>query len=407
MLKAEEKAVRWMENHIDSLFFAAVTALALAVRYAGRDFVSGDMRSFLLPWLRAMRDGGGLAALQSQVGDYNLLYQTFLALVSYSKGQDLYLVKALSVVFDFVLAIASACMVTEMTGGRRFGRKFLAMYTVVLSLPTVVLNGAYWGQCDSIYAAFVILSMLSLYRERYVRAFLFLGLALACKLQAIFILPFMVSYYFCTRRFSIAHFGIAVLAFWASGIVAYLYGREIWAAFSIYFTQAGEYKQMYLNVASFWVLVGNDYAEMHTLAIGLTLMLFALGLYSLLKMRRKLGDPLSQLQAAAWYLWVCVLFLPAMHERYTYLVDIVLVLLSFLDRKYARYALISCVLSAMTYGKYMFGSGELDKLLVLLYVAAFAHYTYTIARPASAVAAPQKEENHAEHTNSDDCGTLL
>lgn len=60
---------------------------------------------------------------------------------------------------------------------------------VVLLLPTVVINGADWGQCDSIYAAFCAGSLYFLLRHRPIWAGVLLGAAIAFKLQAVFFLP--------------------------------------------------------------------------------------------------------------------------------------------------------------------------------------------------------------------------
>ena len=52
MFKIERKIVEFVERNVNILFILAITGLAIAVRYAGRDFVSGDMTWFLLGWFR-------------------------------------------------------------------------------------------------------------------------------------------------------------------------------------------------------------------------------------------------------------------------------------------------------------------------------------------------------------------
>lgn len=46
MFKIERKIVEFVERNVNILFMLAITGLAIVVRYAGRDFVSGDMVSF-------------------------------------------------------------------------------------------------------------------------------------------------------------------------------------------------------------------------------------------------------------------------------------------------------------------------------------------------------------------------
>ena len=65
----------------------------------------------------------------------------------------------------------------------------LAAAATALLLPTVVLNSSYWGQCDSIYASLALLALDQQLRRRTVWAGVFIGLAIAFKLQAVFLLP--------------------------------------------------------------------------------------------------------------------------------------------------------------------------------------------------------------------------
>ena len=95
-----------------------------------------------------------------------------------------------------------------------------------------------------------------------------LGMGFACKLQTIFILPFLVGLYFYKKNFSLSGFLVSLAVFWGSGIVAFLCGRSVTAPFTIYLDQTGLYQKMYLNVSSFWtILNGVDYAELGTFAV--------------------------------------------------------------------------------------------------------------------------------------------
>ena len=80
MFKIERKIVEFVERNVNILFMLAITGLAIVVRYAGRDFVSGDMTWFLLGWFQKIADNGGIHSLKDQVGDYNILYQTIVAI---------------------------------------------------------------------------------------------------------------------------------------------------------------------------------------------------------------------------------------------------------------------------------------------------------------------------------------
>lgn len=64
----------------------------------------------------------------------------------------------------------------------------------------MILNLSVWGQCDSIYVTFVIWTIYFLYKEKYRKAFIFLGIAFAFKLQAVFIMPIVFYMYFTKKN---------------------------------------------------------------------------------------------------------------------------------------------------------------------------------------------------------------
>ena len=383
MSKAEGKVIEWISKNINLLFMAAVTLIAVYIRVDARRFMSSDSCNCLIPWFYEIRNNGGLKGLGTQVGNYNLLYQTVIAFLTYLPvGNDdyyvLYLYKIVSCIFDFCLSLSAARLVCDLRGGKWFDSLFCTVYAVVLFLPTVVMNSAFWAQCDAIYVTFEILSLLHLYREKFLRAFLLLGVAFAFKFQTIFLLPFFVAYYFYKKKFSFLLFGVSAVAFWCSGLLAYINGRSLLEPFALYATQADTYEEMYMNICSFWMLFANDYPRFKNLAVITALILCGLGLYMVITGRKKIDTPVQFLNTAAWFVWSCVFFLPAMHDRYAYLQDILLILLAFLDRKYVKYAVVSAVMSFMAYPAYLTYLNELEELDSLILFFAWAHFTYTV-----------------------------
>ena len=72
----------------------------------------------------------------------------------------------------------------------------ITAFTVIWISPVVLFNSSMWAQCDSIYTFFALLAVYLLYKEKNIPAFVFLGIALSFKLQAIFVLPFFLFIYF-------------------------------------------------------------------------------------------------------------------------------------------------------------------------------------------------------------------
>ena len=203
-----------MGKNRDLAFFSFITIIALIVRLLGRDIVVDDMSRFLIPWFESIKAAGGLPALQRQVGDYGLLYQTIIALFTYVDANPVYLYKSFSVIFDFLLALSIAYFVNSSETGTIFkGNSFCLSYAYVLLLPTVVMNSAFWGQSDSIYTFFLLWSVWFLYKESLSLSFFLLGCALAFKLQSILLFPLFVYAYFCRKKVSLLNFIITFLTF--------------------------------------------------------------------------------------------------------------------------------------------------------------------------------------------------
>ncbi len=360
-MKIERKLWDIVEKYYIIIFIVVISMIGIWIRFSGKDFISRDMTHYLIPWYDEFKKTG-LKGLSSQVGDYNLLYQTMIALFTYINIKNVYMYKILSCIFDFLLAFTCGYTLCGLKGKncKNDITTFSITYTVVLFIPTVILNSSVWGQCDSIYVTFVIWTIYFLYKEKYRKAFIFLGIAFAFKLQSIFIIPIVLYMYFTKKKFSILNLGYTVLSLWLSGIGGYINGRSIWAVFDIYMNQAKEHQKMYIGYPSFWLIVGSDYALLKQIAILLTVVILGVGLYLVLSEKKKIDTLESYLNTVCWSVWSMILFLPAMHERYSYMLDIMLVMLCiYKGRKYLCYAIVELLLSLITYGHYLFYNGQL------------------------------------------------
>ena len=378
MFKFEKIFLDIITKYKDKLFLLVISILGLFIRYQGIHFISWDMKNFLIPWYNVIDAKGGLHSLGTQVGDYNILYQTFVALITYLHRNCVVMYKILSILFDYILAVSAGLLCMRLTK-KNNSFIFSSIYSIVLFLPTVILNSSYWGQCDSIYTTFVILTLLFLFEEKYLLSFIMLGLGFSFKFQTIFIVPFIICYYVYKKRFSIMCFLASVGIFWLSGLPAYLNGRNLLAPFKIYANQTGTYKQMSISAPSFWILIGDDYKLLHQTAIILTVALCGIALYLIMSGIINLENATSYMAAAARFTWPCPLFLPAMHERYTYLLDILLVVLTFMDNKYLKYAAISILISIITNCASLFGTWHFAiQWCIIACVLAWVHFTYTL-----------------------------
>jgi len=376
--KIEIKVIKLIEEYKSMLFLLAITGISLYIRYTGIRFLSADMEYYFVQWYEILKERGGLPGLSRRVGDYNVLYETIIALMTYIDMKAMYLFKMLFIGFDYILAFSVAVFACELRKEKIFSTTFQIVYAIVVLLPTVVLNSAFWGQCDVIYTCFLILFLMFLYKEQWIKAFIVYGIALAFKFQTIFFIPFIIAYYFYKKKFSILLLAVSVSVFYVLSSAGVFFGRHPLEPFYIYLGQANVSTSMYLNVPSFWMLIGDNYEWLKGTAICIFAGLCGVGLYYVLDGKKKMDTAEQYLNTCCWFLWTCILFLPAMHERYTYPLDIIFIILCFLDRKYYKYATISVLLSTRGYASYLFQTDGIMYWQALLYVFAWIHFTYTL-----------------------------
>lgn len=305
--------------------------------------------------------------------------------------------KLTSIAFDYILAGQAYCLTREITGSRN--RAALA-YGAILFLPPVFLNSAAWAQCDSIYVSFVLASIRKLLAGKQRLAFFLLGIALSFKLQACFAIPFY--FYFCVTRKTFNPLDLLLLAggFYLLSIPGILSGRSIADPINIYLSQTTTYPMMYLNYPSFWVMPNGDYKSLKMIAIGITALILAIEIVLLYQKPIVNCNHLrGQIKIATLLVWTCLEFLPAMHERYGYLVTILMTIVVLVsNRPKIEVFCLSCLLvcDCATYGNYLFGA-SFDLLpLSLLHFAAWTVYLgsclATPRPPSHKKTAPQNPE---------------
>lgn len=302
-----------------------VVTLAVVVRVELYDFQSSDYRAFVAQWYDFIKANGGFAALRHQFADYNVPYLYLVALLTYLPVPVLAGVKTISVLGDLLLAFFVYRLVAlrHPHGWTAFGAA-----AAVALLPTVVMNGAMWGQCDSIYAAFGIGGLYFALRSRPWLACVFFGLALAFKLQVIFLLPVLAV--LVLRRVVPWRALLAIPAVVvALDVPAMLVGAGPGPLLSVYLDQMGEYAQLTLNAANVYQLIdfGANTGAVRNIAILVTGELVAgLVLYAVVS-KAALTTTRVVLLATVFVVLI-PFFLPAMHERYFYLADVLSVVVA-------------------------------------------------------------------------------
>lgn len=208
---------------IHILFFSAVTIAAVIIKIAFLSVKSNDFYSSYEIWIYEIRSNGGLASLGKNIGDYPPLYMTLVTLVSYLPFEPVVIIKLIPCIFDFILAAACVKLAKQLDI-TQIGKK-LTLYAVILLNPLTLLDSAAWGQCDSLYSTFILLTLSAMCGARLwkpdppmessaqdsaKRAYDFLysgdgicilfALAISFKLQAVFFLPVICLMWIMQKR---------------------------------------------------------------------------------------------------------------------------------------------------------------------------------------------------------------
>ena len=383
-----------------------IAVLALVVRLRFIDEVSSDYRAFISPWYDQLAAHGGFAAVGTDVANYNPPYLYLLAAVGYLPLPKIIAIKLISTVFDIVLAGFAALVVRQ-----RFAAPaiWVSSFAVVMLAPTVVVNSSWWGQCDSIYAAFCLGSLYFLLRTRPWWACVFFGLALSFKLQAIFFLPVLIIVLLVNRQRLLALLAVPV-TFAVMLVPAALAGRDLGSLLMIYPDQvtsggtvaglggrggrgfpgtggaaaaaggasgtgagigngAGGLTQ---NAPTFYQWVGSTVLWKYLgLAAAAAMTLLVAGVAVL--RRRSLSTPDIVVLATTVVLAVPFL-LPEMHERYFYLADVLTIVMAFYVRRYWVVAAVVSACSLLSYAPFLW-----QRTIVPLPLVAFAEFLAVIA----------------------------
>lgn len=364
IINLEQKIWEFVDKNLLLIFFIIITFLSLFIRIKLINIESNDYLAFLSPWFDNLKENGGLSALKYYNGDYNIPYITILALLTYLPFPKLYMIKAVSIIFDYILAFAGMTLVYKLLSKNKKAKSYaLLAYSLVVMAPTVILNSSAWGQCDSIFAAFTILSLIYLLDEKYTKSFILLGLAFAFKLQFIFILPAYILVYMLKRNFSVLNFLIIPIVNFVLCLPGIIAGKSILDCMTIYFNQAKLYEgYISLNFPGIYNLflkgenlIYSSNPSLPNLGIILTIFVFIIFAFILLINKTKIQKE-DIISISLWSILISTFLLPYMHDRYMFVADI-LSILYFIIYREKWYVPVGIILSSLyCYSSYLLGN---------------------------------------------------
>jgi Gpi18-like mannosyltransferase len=225
---------------------------------------------------------------------------------------------------------------------------------LVLLGPTVVVNSALWGQVDAAWVAPLLAALTCVLTRRPWLGMALLGLALALKLQSVFLVP-AFAVLVLTRQLPLRALVAAPAAYLLAFVPAVLAGRSPDIVWSIYAGQAGTYPAMTLNAPNLWQLLP-DRPELFATPATLVTATLVLALVALLSSRPEPLQAEGVLRIALVFALLCPYLLPHMHERYFFAADVLAVLYAVV--RPARWWLPLLVVSAslLSYVPYLYAT---------------------------------------------------
>ena len=366
--KVTSKFAKFWSKYNFVVYLGVFTLLALVLKYVLVPIPSWDYISFIQTWTYDIKiEGGfikGLIALYEKpesvtlyfgdfgksMGlpncDYPPLYMYFLSIFSilpfgrvveasgswnayYYYENLMYYVKTLTFIFEIIFAVFAYKIVKKVSGSKIAG---CTAYSLFLFLPTVIINGAVWGQCDICYSTMLLISTYYLMEKKQIRSMVFFGLGLAFKLQVVFLLPLFGFVWFRKSfklRYFLIAFGITILTF----VPLWIGGAQFTTPFIPYGRQAGGYTSSInlnsTNIYTFFVFNDQAYNNSTKLLSTFGMILTVLSsfvLISLLAFKRVKVTPKSILLIATFSAVMVPFVMPHMHERYFYLAETLLLL---------------------------------------------------------------------------------
>lgn len=309
----------------------AVAAAVAAVYALFWPAVTGDMRTFLEPWLDVILANGRIGAFADPFSNYTPTYLYLLSAFSLLVGalSKYSVIKALAVFGALLLGIATLRLVRAAGDGE--ARPALALW--VMLLPSVIVNAPGMGQCDAFWAAACVMAVAAAIERRPVAMLVWFGIGIAFKAQAIFLAPFILQR-LLAQRTPVPLWPLPGLVYALAMLPAILAGWPPLHAATVYLRQAEWGEDFIGNAANPWSFV-HHFARADGagwLWLGHLAALVAVGLYLFATRRARDPDPRCVVALALLATMIVPFLLPKMHERFFFIADILAFVLAYVWR---------------------------------------------------------------------------
>lgn len=339
---------------VDLIYVVLLWAFALLVRIKLFPAMSADYFGFLEIWMNEIKNVGCVKFLAGNTSNYTSPYLYLMCLVS-PFDNSLYALKSISVLFDFVAACAVFAIVFELT---KSTKKSIFGMSILLLCPTTIIDGAYWCQCDIIYTSLILWAIYFFLKDKSKTCFVFLGIAFSFKLQTLFIIPFFIIMWLKKKNIQLWNIVFIPALYLVMHVPAVLCGRPFVEAMTIYFNQSGTYPWGTLNYPNIYCLLDETIESSHWLnavpPAGTVFTIIVLGFiaYYLYTTEFNMTNDVMVL-IALFTVAITVYFLPHMHDRYGFLIDLIAIIYAVLRPRRLPLLCIIFFVTTLTFMPYL------------------------------------------------------
>jgi Gpi18-like mannosyltransferase len=297
------------------------TAATWSIPFA--NYMPGDFINYVETWYEHIIAHGRIGAFAAPFGNYTPPYLYLLSAGTLFDGilPPVLIVKLLAVAGTLWMAGAVYLLLIE-AGIRRPAE--LAAWSMLL--PSVVLNTAFMGQADMFWVAPCVLAVRAALRKDPLRMVAWAGVGFAFKAQTVFLAPFVIALLIQMRARWYCWL-IPPLVYMAMMLPAWLAGWPLADLLSVYLRQAAwrpeDGSSFSGNAANWWSIFAfiSPTAANRSFAVGYALATVASIAY-IWHVSRSAVSKAQLLPAAALSAAMIPWLLPAMHERFLILAEI-------------------------------------------------------------------------------------
>lgn len=352
------------------LFFSA---LIICIRASLSPFISNDLTIYFFPWFDSLKSQGLAQSLRSGFSAYSPPY---LYLLYFTTFLEPWIGKAAAIklipnIFDF----ASAYLVSRILLGSGKSQ-FTALFGFVtyLIFPTIIFNGALWGQCDTIFGFGMLLFLYGILQKRSTYACIGFAVGFAFKFQMFFFSPVLL-YAFMEKRIQWKSL-LFIPGIWiASVIPALLMKAPIKSVLGRLENQLQHFPALTMNAPNIYQWIPAKYYS--TFVWPGVLFAFLITLLVVMAFywkNRKRESAFQEFVAFSYLVTLLVpLVSPRVHDRYFYLSDVASVLYLFYFPNRIALVLTTQIVAFLTYQPFLFMTEVVPlKFLPLAYLAVAA-----------------------------------